>query len=136
MKITELRQIIKNTIQEMSLPEMARTAGTGGAYSITPEGENILKQAKATNSIPEGIRASHLAILAFLYKAKQEGKRAQKKTFADEKGVPQPAINALFNQLEEKGLVAKEGYQAMSVNPKGPAKPKASVEDILGDLDI
>jgi hypothetical protein len=136
MKITELRQIIKNTIQEMSLPEMARTAGTGGAYSITPEGENILKQAKATNTIPEGIRASHLGILAFLYKAKQDGRRAQKIDYANEKGVPQPAVNALFNQLEEKGLAAKEGYQAMSIGPKGSARPKTSVEDILGDLDI
>ena len=136
MKITELRQIIKNTIQEMSLPEMARTAGTGGAYSITPDGEEILKQAKATNAIPEGIRASHLAILAFLYKAKQDNKRAQKIDYANEKGVPQPAVNTLFNQLEEKGLAAKEGYQGMSVGPKAPAKPKKSVEDILGDLDI
>jgi predicted transcriptional regulator len=136
MKITELRQIIKNTIKEMSLPEMARTAGTGGAYSITPEGEAVVKQAKATNEIPEGIRASHLQILAFLFKAKQDGTRAQKIDYAKEKGVPQPAVNSLFNQLEEKGLVAKEGYQTMSLGPKGPAKPKASVEDILGDLDI
>jgi high-affinity K+ transport system ATPase subunit B len=136
MKITELRQIIKNTIKEMSLPEMARTAGTGGAYSITPEGEAVIKQAKATNTLPEGIRASHLQILAFLFKAKQDGTRAQKKTFADEKGVPQPAVNALFNQLEEKGLVSKEAYQGFSTGPKNPAKPKASVEDILGDLDI
>jgi len=136
MKITELTEIIKNTIKEMALPEMARTAGTGGAYNITPEGEAALKQAKATNTIPEGIRANHLAILAFLYKAKQEGKRAQKIDFAKEKGVLQPAVNTLFNQLEERGLVAKEGYQTMSLGPKNPAKPKASVEDILGDLDI
>jgi hypothetical protein len=136
MKITELKQIIQNTIKEMAIPEMARTAGTGGAYNITSDGEDIIRQAKATNSIPEGIRASHLAILAFLFKAKQEGKRAQKIDYAKEKGVPQPAVNALFNQLEEKGLVSKEGYQGFSTGPKAPAKPKASVEDILGGLDI
>ena len=31
-------------ISEMALPEMARTAGTGGAYTITEKGEEILKQ--------------------------------------------------------------------------------------------
>jgi hypothetical protein len=134
MKLSELRKVIKNTIQEMSLPEMARTANTGGAYSITPEGEDVLKQAKATGELPAGLRASQVAVLVFLFKAAKEGKRVQKVDYAREKGVPQPAINPLFNQLEEKGLVAKEGYQ--NTNPAIAAKPKKGVEDILGDLDI
>jgi hypothetical protein len=49
MKISQLRKIIKETIGEMAIGEMARTPGTGAAFTITDEGENLLKQIKATN---------------------------------------------------------------------------------------
>lgn len=103
---------------EDPLDEMARTAGTGGAFTITKEGEDVLRQVKATREIPEGLRSSMIAILIWLFKAKKEGKRVQKKTYADERGVPQPAVNPLFNKLLEKGLVSMEGY-----TPKGSASP-------------
>ena len=102
----------------VTLDEMARTAGTGGAFTITKEGEDVLRQVKATREIPEGLRSSMIAILIWLFKAKKEGKRVQKKTYADERGVPQPAVNPLFNKLLEKGLVSMEGY-----TPKGSASP-------------
>lgn len=137
MKITELKKIIKETLDEMAVQEMARTAGTGGAYKITPEGEEIVKQAKATNQIPEGLRANHLAILIFLLKAKQDGRRVQKIDYAKEKGVAQPAINPLFNQLEEKGLIAKEGYTSLFNKPSssGPSRSQ-DISSMFADLDI
>ena len=61
-----MQKLAGMTISEMALPEMARTAGTGGAYTITEKGEEILKQAKATGSVPEGIKARQLEILVFL----------------------------------------------------------------------
>lgn len=122
--------------EEEDLDEMARTAGTGGAYSITDEGKAALKQAQATGELPEGLRASHLAILIYLFKAGKEGKRAQKIDYAREKGVPQPAVNPLFNQLEEKGLISREGYTAQTKAP-ATSRPRTSVADLgLGDLEL
>lgn len=122
-------------ISEMALPEMARTAGTGGAYSITEKGEEILKQAKASGAAPEGIKNSELAALVFLYKAKKEGKRVQKIDYAKERNVPQPAVNPIFNSLEAKELVSKEGYTSKQQEPKS-SRPRPDVDAMLGDLDI
>jgi hypothetical protein len=61
-------------ISEMALPEMARTAGTGGAYTITEKGEEILKQTKAAGKAPDGIKNSEIAALVLLFKAKKDGK--------------------------------------------------------------
>lgn len=115
---------------EDPLDEMARTAGTGGAFIITPEGEDVLKQVKTTREIPEGLRPNLVAILIFLYKAKKEGRRAQKIDFAKQKGVPQPAVNALFNKLLEKGLVSVEGYE-----PKKPTSSGTKTDTSLINLD-
>jgi hypothetical protein len=137
MKISQLRKLIKETIEEVEIAEMARTAGTGGGVKITPAGETVLKQARATNTIPEGLRANHLAILKFLFQAKQDGKRVQKIDYANSLGVLQPQVNPLFNQLIEKGLVEIEKYQsALPGASKGTAKSKIDVADLLGDLDF
>jgi hypothetical protein len=121
-------------VNEMALPEMARTAGTGGAYMITDKGEEILKQAKATGSIPEGIKARQLEILVFLKKAKNDGRRVQKIDYASEKGVPQPAVNPLFNDLEVKELVAREGYTSKQQEPKS-SRPRTDVDAVMSQLD-
>jgi len=122
--------------KEEDLDELARTAGTGGAYSITDEGKEALRQAQATGELPEGLRASHLAILIYLFKAGKEGKRVQKIDYAREKGVPQPAVNPLFNQLMDLGLISQSGYEAKAKAP-ATARPRTSVADLgLGDLEI
>ena len=130
-----MQKLANMPISEMAIPEMARTAGTGGAYTITDKGEEVLKQAKASGAVPEGIKASELAVLVFLYKAKKEGKRVQKMDFANEKNVLQPAVNPLFNSLEVKELVAKEGYTSRQQEPKS-SRPRPDVSSMLGDLDI
>jgi len=117
-------------LPEDPLDEMARTAGTGGAFIITPEGEDVLKQVKTTREIPEGLRPNLVAILIFLYKAKKEGRRAQKIDFAKQRGVPQPAVNPLFNKLLEKGLVSMEGYE-----PKKPTSSGTKTDTSLINLD-
>jgi hypothetical protein len=147
-------------ISEMALPEMARTADTGGAYTITDKGEEILKQAKASGAVPEGIKASELAVLVFLFKAKKDGKRVQKMNYGLEKylkgkgqtpedfeklepeeknrikGTLQPAVNPLFNSLEGKGLVAKEGYTSKQQEP-ATSRPRTDIASLgLADLDI
>ena len=122
-------------ISEMALPEMARTAGTGGAYTITEKGEEILKQTKAAGKAPEGIKNSEIAALVFLFKAKKDGKRVQKIDYAAERNVPQPAINPIFNSLEAKELVAREGYTSKQQEPK-TSRPRPDVGSMLGDLDI
>jgi len=122
--------------EEEDLDEMARTAGTGGAYSITDEGKEALKQAQATGELPEGLRASHVAILIYLFKKNKEGQRVQKIDYAKEKGVPQPAVNPLFNQLVEKGLISTESYAAKTKEP-ATARPRTSVADLgLADLEL
>jgi hypothetical protein len=122
-------------ISEMALPEMARTAGTGGAYTITEKGEEILKQTKAAGKAPDGIKNSEIAALVFLFKAKKDGKRVQKIDYAAERNVPQPAINPIFNSLEAKELVAREGYTSKQQEPK-TSRPRPDINAVLGDLDI
>jgi predicted transcriptional regulator len=136
MKKKNISEGLYNLIKEMVVDEMARTAGTGGSYTITPEGEEMLKRAKATGQVPAGLNASKIAVLAFLYKAKQEGKRVQKIDYANERGVAQPAVNPLFNALEIEGLVSKSGY--VSTRPGGgtSSRPGVDLSSILGDLDI
>jgi hypothetical protein len=137
MKISQLRKIIKETIGEMAIDEMARTAGTGGGIKISSAGETALRQAKATGQIPEGLRTSHLAILKFLFQAKQDGKRVQKVDYAKQLGVAQPAVNSLFNQLIEKGLVEVDKYvSALGGTTSSTPKAKPNVQDMLGDLDF
>jgi hypothetical protein len=124
-------------VNEMALPEMARTAGTGNAITITEKGEEILKQAKATGSVPEGIKARQLEILVFLKKAKNDGRRVQKADYAKEKyGDPkaQPQINSLFNELATKELVAAEGYTSKQQEPKS-SRPKVDTDAIMSQLD-
>jgi predicted transcriptional regulator len=137
MKISQLRKIIKETIGEMAMDEMARTPGTGAAFTITDKGTNLLKQMKATGEIPDGIRPKHIEILKFLFQAKQEGKRVQKVDFAAKLGVAQPAVNALFKPLEEMGLVSSDKYaSALGGTTSSTPKAKPNVQDMLGDLDF
>jgi hypothetical protein len=130
-----MQKLANMPISEMALPEMARTAGTGGAYTITEKGEEILKQAKASGAAPEGIKNSELAALVFLFKAKKDGKRVQKIDYAKERNVPQPAVNPIFNSLEVKELISKEGYTSKQQEPK-TSRPRPDVDAMLGDLDI
>jgi hypothetical protein len=130
-----MQKLAGMTISEMALPEMARTAGTGGAYTITEKGEEILKQTKAAGKAPEGIKNSEIAALVFLFKAKKDGKRVQKIDYATERNVPQPAVNPIFNSLEAKELVAREGYTSKQQEPK-TSRPRPDVGSMLGDLDI
>jgi hypothetical protein len=130
-----MQKLAGMTISEMALPEMARTAGTGGAYTITEKGEEILKQTKAAGKAPEGIKNSEIAALVFLFKAKKDGKRVQKIDYATERNVPQPAVNPIFNSLEAKELVAREGYTSKQQEPK-TSRPRPDINAVLGDLDI
>jgi hypothetical protein len=135
--ITEAQRMQKLAgmpISEMSLPEMARTAGTGGAIAITDKGEEILKQAKTSGAVPEGVSARQLDILVFLKKAKNDGRRVQKIDYAKEKGVLQPAVNPLFNDLEVKELVTKEGYTSKQQEPKS-SRPRTDASAIISQLD-
>jgi hypothetical protein len=134
-----IQRIIKEVIEEMSLPEMARFAGTGGAYKVTDKGKDILKQIKAEGNIPSdsGLNASKVAVLVWVYKAENEGKRVQKMDYAREKGVLQPSVNPLFNDLEMKGFISKEGY--MPPTPKkepGTTRPQPDIKSMFDDIDI
>ena len=130
-----MQKLANMPISEMAIPEMARTAGTGGAYTITEKGEEILKQTKASGKAPEGIKNSEIAALVFLFKAKKDGKRVQKIDYAKERNVPQPAVNPIFNSLEVKELVTREGYTSKQQEPK-TSRPRPDVGSMLGDLDI
>jgi predicted Rdx family selenoprotein len=137
-EVKRMQQLAGMNINENYTPdeleEMARTAGTGGAFAITDKGIDILKQAK-TQGVPEGIKGSEIAALVFLFKAKKDGKRVQKIDYAKERGVPQPAINPIFNSLLSKELVAMDGYASKQQEPK-TSRPRPDVGSMLGDLDI
>lgn len=120
---------------DADLDEMARTANTGGAFTITPEGEAAFKEAFKSRTTPEGLGNRHMEILAWLLKAKKDGKRVQKIDYAKELGVPQPAVNPYFNKLKEKGFVSSENYQSSSA-PKTGSSTKASFWDRIDSLDL
>jgi len=121
-----------NEAEEMY--EMARTAGTGGAYTITPEGEALLRNLKAGGSLPMGIGIKHLDILKYLYLAKKDGRRVQKFDYAASIGKLQPDVNKFFNQLEEQGLVSRIAYTTGTST--GGSKAGKSVDDILADFEM
>jgi predicted Rdx family selenoprotein len=136
-RMQQLAGLIKENLNEDDLYEMARTAGTGGAFTITPEGEDLLRKLKGGMELPADVRTSHVAILVWLFNAKKEGKRVQKADYARERGVLQPVVNPLFNQLENLGYAQKEGYVGLSPkSPGGGSKPTTNVEDLLSGLDI
>lgn len=136
LPINESMDYDKIDEMEDDLDEMARTAGTGGAYTVTDAGKEVLKTIKNTGELPAGIRASHAAILAYVLKKNQAGERVQKIDYAKEKGVPQPAVNPLFNQLEEKELITREGYEAQTKAPTS-TRPRMGLGDLgLDDLDL
>jgi hypothetical protein len=75
-----------------------------------------------------------LEILVFLKKAKNDGRRVQKIDYAKEKGVEQPQVNSLFNDLAVKELVAAEGYTSKQQEPKS-SRPKVDTDAIMSQLD-
>lgn len=127
-------EINEEEVNEAEMDEMARTAGTGGAISITDAGVEAVKQAKQTGEVPEGLKASELAALIFLYKNK--GNRVQKIDYAKEKGVPQPAVNPLFNSLISKELASSEAHTPKEKSAGAGTRPKPDIASLLGDLDI
>ena len=62
-----IRYYFKETIDEMALPEMARTAGTGNKISISDKGKKALETMKTTNKIPDNFTNKRILILKTLY---------------------------------------------------------------------
>ena len=133
MNLTNLKSQIKNIIRE-ELDEMARTAGTGNSVEITEEGKNLLKSLSKGGQTPQGIRKSHVEILAWLLKSEKEGKRVQKIDYATEIGKPQPAVNGLFNELIQQNLVKSGSYT--SIAKTATPKPAVDYTSMLADLDL
>ena len=149
MKISQLRKIIKETIGEMAMDEMARTPGTGAAFTLTDEGDRLVKQMGITGEIPDEYKdvlisslgkpiQIRIGILKFLYKAKKENKRVQKMDFAKMLNVAQPQVNSQFKPLEDKGLITSAPYTSAlgGTTSSTPKKVIPSVKDMLGDLDF
>lgn len=131
MRISKLRQMVRETLAEMALPEMARTAGTGGELKITDKG----KKALTDKSNEAKLATTALEALYFVASANKKGERVQKKTFADSIGKPQPAVNPLFNKLVEEGFLELSGYTPASSSSS--PKPKAAFDySKLADLDL
>jgi hypothetical protein len=127
-KVTKVK-----SLKESSMDEMARSAGTGGGIKITAAGEDKLREAKASNNVPQGMKQSDLGGLIWLFKNK--GKRVQKVDLAKELGKEQPAVNGMFNRLIEMGLAEIEGYTTAQ-KEKTPKAGGVNVADLLGDLDL
>lgn len=139
MKVSQLRKLVRETLDEMAIDEMSpRPVGTGAAYTITDEGIEILKQIKATGELPKGIKIGDIKLLKFLFQAKQDGLRVQKIDYAKSLGdnVSQPTVNAIFKPLEDQGLITSAPYTSALGSTSSTPKPKINVTDMLSDLDI
>jgi len=132
MKKSELKQKIKEVIKE-ELDEMARTAGTGNAIKLTDKGKQVLKDIKAGNQPPVGVRETHVKILVWLFKKEKEGKRVQKIDYAQEMGKPQPYFNGYFNELLKEGYIAAEGYT--SIAQTRVTKAPTDFQSLVADVD-
>ena len=132
MKINQLRQIIKEAIDEMAIDEMARTAGTGAKVKITDAGVAALKRMVKTNEWPEGMTGKRLLVLRTLYEMGTMATPVQLTAVAAKLETTQQGVNSEFKYLKDNGYA-----EAMAYIPKGPSTPKnprQSKEDLLGDL--
>jgi predicted transcriptional regulator len=129
MKISEIKQLIKETIDEM-----ARTPGTGAKVKITDKGESAVKQIVATKELPTGMTNNRFKVLKALYMAKKNGKEGIQKTdIAAELGTTQQGVNGDYNWLRSEGYAEDTAY-----TPKGkatPSNPRQSIDDLLAGLD-
>jgi hypothetical protein len=143
MKINQLRQIIKEAINEITIDEMARTMGTGAKIKITDAGIDILENINQTKKLPTHMMINSLKILKALYQAKQEGKEGLTKL--DIASSANVLINSVYRQsdwLIDKGYAeeiphAKKEFYYTPKNPREntPKNPRQQrIEDILGDL--
>jgi hypothetical protein len=142
MKVSQLRKLIKETINEMEIDEMARTVGTGGGVKITDAGKQALKRIRTTNEMPAGLKKSGLDMLIWLFKTNGAGERAQVADYAElmfDDRKAQPRVNPIFNELKSLGFAEKEGYisalPGVSGTPKSKLNPASMVDDLdFGDL--
>jgi hypothetical protein len=139
MKITQLRKLIQEVLDEVSIDEMARQAGTGSTYTISEDGKSALKKIKQTGEVPEGVRMSDLKVLKMLFK--KDGQALSQievaKAICEEEGgtACQQMVNGSFKKLETLGYVDKSSYEKKGPSGGG-AKGGQKLSDFLSDLDI
>jgi hypothetical protein len=134
MKINQLRQIIKEAIDEMAIDEMARTAGTGAKVKITDAGVAVLKKIAKTNEWPEGMTNKRFLVLKTLYQMNTMETPVQLTAVATKLDTTQQGVNSEFKYLKDNGYAEATAY-----TPKGPSTPKnprQSKEDLLSGLDF
>jgi hypothetical protein len=140
MKVSQLRKLIRETIEEVAIDEMAGVVGMGNAIKITEKGKQALKQMKATNEMSAGLKKSGLKMLAWIFKKNEAGERAQvadyaEMVFGDRKA--QPRVNPIFGELKNLGFAEKEQYvSALKGTTSSTPKATPNVADILGDLNF
>jgi len=132
MKINQLRQIIREAIDEIAIDEMARTAGTGAKVKITDAGIAALKRMSQTKEFPEGMTNKRYKVLRALYEMNTKENPVQLTAVAARLETTQQGVNSDYNWLKGEGYA-----EAISYTPKGPSTPKnprQSKDDLLGGL--
>ena len=137
MKVSQLKQLVKEILDQVDLEEMARAPAK---FTISPEGISVLKEMKTTNEMPtiDGTKLtnSDIGVLVTLFKAKPQ-KLLQKDVAAQVckvgKEPCQQMVNSNFRKLSKLGLIEEEAGEKglSSAQPK-----KKGFDDILGDLEF
>jgi predicted transcriptional regulator len=85
-------------------------------FSISDKGKDILRQAKAGDTLPKGITIDELKALISTFKAGD----IQKADYADAASIAPLSVSKIFDNLVTKGLVNKQGGGAeykLYINP-------------------
>lgn len=78
---------------------------TPETFSISDKGKDILRQAKADNTVPKGTTIDELKALVATFKAGD----IQKTDYASASGIAPLSVSKIFDNLTTKGLVDKQG---------------------------
>lgn len=136
MKITELRKLIQEVLDEVSIDEMSRKVGSASKFTINDEGKNALKQMKQTGEAPEGIKMSDVKILKALLTSGEPMTQLEVANVVCTTNVCQQAVNGNFKTLLNLGFIDKIAYEKQGPSSGGGATGGQKLSDFLADLDI
>jgi hypothetical protein len=136
MKITELRKLIQEVLDEVSIDEMARQAGSAAKFSINDAGKGALKQMKQTGEVPEGMKFSDIKVLKALFGSDSPMTQLEVANVVCDSNACQQAVNGNFRKLESLGFIDKIAYEKKGPSSGGAAGGGQKLDDLLADLDI
>jgi DNA-binding MarR family transcriptional regulator len=78
-------------------------------FSISSNGEELLRQAKSSNSLPDGMNVSMLQLLVYFFKANKNNTPVSVANFADDMNIDYSKADKLLDKLQAKNYITTSG---------------------------